>query len=500
MQIVLPLLIVGSLLFSYQSQLANLIKRWNSGDNNYCLLVIPLFAYLLWEKRASFNFMDFSWNWLGVLIAIFSSLMVLAGELGSVETLTYFGFCLAIVGLICLLYGGRIRWLIFPIVVLFFIVPLPPYINQVLTFQLKMLSSSLSVMMLRLFDVSVLQDGNIIDLGVSKLQVADACSGLRYFMPMLLMSLLIGHLTVRKFWQKCILILLVVPLSVFINGIRIFVAGILSVNGHEEMATNYFHEFSGWFGFMILAGLLVVFASILKKANGRIPETKVVHDTPPPQVNLMRSVILSFLLCLIFTGTSWLVTYGDATCQSPERQNFTTFPMQLGDWQGKRTYLSDDILNSLWADDYVQAYYTDAAQHCSIYLLVPYYSYQGTRHTAHAPQSCLLGGGFNIESSRKRTIKVGEHKEIKIMAINMKKGGQKVLASYFYLQRGRILTNPWLNKFYIMWDSLVRRRTDGSLVRIELQMPDSMSYEEAGAKLDSFIQKLWPNLAPYIPS
>ena len=103
-------------------------------------------------------------------------------------------------------------------------------------------------------------------------------------------------------------------------------------------------------------------------------------------------------------------------------------------------------------------------------------------------------------ATQKRTVKVSPHKTVQVMAMEMKNGGRRVLASYFYLQRGRILTSPWLNKFYIMWDSLLRRRTDGAQVRIELQMPDSMSYEEAGSELDAFIKKLWPHLAPYIPS
>ena len=499
-QIVLPLLIVGRFLLSYQSQLANMIRRWHGGDNDYCMLVIPIFIYLLWEKRSSFRFGDFSWSWQGVVITLFSSLLIVAGELGSVETLTYLGLWAAIVGLMGLLYGGRVRRLIFPIIVLIFIIPLPPYINRILTFHLKMYSSSLSVMLLRLFNVSVVQDGNIIDLGISKLQVADACSGLRYFMPMLLMSLMIGHLTVKKIWQKCVLILLVVPMSVVINGIRIFVAGILTVNGHEEMATNFFHDFSGWLGFMILAGLLVLFASLLKKTDRRVTYKKVVYDVIPPRPSLVRSAMLSFILCLMFTGTGWIVTRGDAAFLTPSRQSFTAFPMRIGNWRGERSYLSKDILNSLWADDYVQAYYTNAAKHSAIYLLIPYYRYQGTRHTAHAPQSCLLGGGFDMLSSHKRTIRVSPRKQVQVMAMDLRKGDRKVLASYFFMQRGRIVTNPWLNKFYIMWDSIYRRRTDGALVRIELQMPASMSYEEAGSELDNFIRKLWPHLSPYIPS
>ncbi|MFW8602223.1 VPLPA-CTERM-specific exosortase XrtD [Desulfobacterota bacterium M19] len=500
-QFILPLLILASFLLSYQGQLAHLTRRWHGGDNDYCLLIIPLFLYLLWERRADFCFRDFSWSWTGVVIALFSSMLIMAGEFGSVETLTYLGFWVAAVGLICLLYGGRTSRLIFPIIILAFIIPQPPYINRLLTFQLKMYSSSLSVVLLRLFNVSVMQDGNIIDLGISQLQVADACSGLRYFMPMLLMSLIVGHLINKSFWQKAVLISLVVPLSILINGIRIFVAGMFTVNGHEEMVTNFFHDFSGWLGFMIVAGLLALFAILLKKSGRRRRvERKKSCYAVPSRPGLTRPVLLSLILCLLFIGTSWVVTQGNVARRIPERQSFANFPMRIGDWQGKRSYLSANILKSLRADDYVQAYYRNAAQHSAIYLLIPYYRYQGTRHTAHTPQSCLLGGGFYMQSSQKRTVKVAPHKVIQVMAMKMEKGGRKVLASYFFLERGRVVTSPWLNKFYLMWDSFTKGRTDGALVRVELQMSDSMSYEKAGSELDAFIRKLWPHLISYVPS
>jgi exosortase len=103
----------------------------------------------------------------------------LIGELGSVETLLYIGIWGCFLGLMMVLYGWRIRYLIFPLIILALIVPLPPFVNRMLTFQLKLAASSIATAMLRLSGVSVFQDGNIIDLGVTQLQVVDACNGLR---------------------------------------------------------------------------------------------------------------------------------------------------------------------------------------------------------------------------------------------------------------------------------------------------------------------------------
>lgn len=119
--------------------------------------------------------------------------------------------------------------------------------------------------------------------------------------------------------------------------------------------------------------------------------------------------------------------------------------MQIGKWKGKRTFLSEKILNALWADDYITATYVKKGSSNVIYLLIPFYEYQATNHTAHAPQSCLLGGGYDMLKSGERLVQVGPGKNIKIMTMILEKDSAKLLGSYFFFQKGRVITSPWLN-------------------------------------------------------
>jgi len=187
------LLILTFLIIAYPSIFQKLIKDWSSGDNSYGYLVVPLFLYLLYDRRKRFHLNEFSWSIWGLLPICMAVILILIGELGSVVTFLYIGIWGCVVGLVMVLYGWRIRYLIFPLIILLFIVPLPPFVNKMLTFQLKLAASSLATLMLRVSGVSVFQDGNIIDLGVTQLQVVDACSGLRYLIPLLLLALLVGY-------------------------------------------------------------------------------------------------------------------------------------------------------------------------------------------------------------------------------------------------------------------------------------------------------------------
>jgi exosortase D (VPLPA-CTERM-specific) len=424
--------------------------------------------------------------------------LILLGELGSVETLMYVGIWGNLVGLALTLYGWRIKFLVFPLIILFFIVPLPPFVNSMLTFKLKIASSILSRDMLRIAGISVFQEGNILDLGVDKLQVVDACSGLRSFMSLIFMSIIIGYFFVNGWWRKTILLLMVLPLSIFLNGFRIFVTGWLTVNGNRELAQSFFHEFSGLLVFMMACTLLVLAAFVLRKIG---PSQTKPFDADPGgrPVDPVLPWALLTILCTLFVGGGWAMKAIPSMHVVPKRASFDSFPTEIGGWQGKKHCLSKDILNSLWADDYVSAVYHKAGYPNQIYLFIPFYEYQGTRHTAHTPQSCLLGGGWTLLGSDERMVKVDRNTEIKIMTMILEKGDTKLLSNYFFLQRGRVITSPWSNKFYLMYDALQRRRTDGALVRIEMTLPPDQSSERAYTILENFMSQLWPLLPEYVP-
>ncbi|PQP35126.1 hypothetical protein C6A37_04150 [Desulfobacteraceae bacterium SEEP-SAG9] len=504
---VFPMLIMVCFAVAYWPVFLKLAKQWSSGDNSYCYLIIPLYLYLLYDKKDLFKFGEFSWTLWGLLPTLLSVMLIIAGELGSVRTLLFIGIWGCAVGLTVTLYGKRTRLLMFPLLILFFIVPLPPFVNQILTFKLKMAATKLSVMMLRTFGISVLQEGNIIDIGIEKLQVVDACSGLRYFMPMILLTILIGHFFVKGRWRWTVLLLMIVPLSIFINSLRIWASALFIVNGHPELARNLFHDFSGWLMFMIAGIFLVISALLLGKigSNKKASQTSNLKPQttkgalPQTAVSIIRPVVLTIILCFLFAGSGWALKQIPSAKNLPARKTFDYFPMQVGEWTGKRDFLSKEILSSLWSDDYLLATYTKEDSSNLIYLFIPFYAYQVTNHTAHAPQACLLGGGFALITANERPVRVGPDQEIKIMTMALEKDSTRLLGSYFFFQRGRVITSPWLNKFYLMWDAFTKRRTDGALVRVEMTIAPGQPMDDAYSVLEEFIGKLWPILPGFVP-
>lgn len=497
--IFLLLLILVCFFTGFWPILQKLALRWNSADNSYCYLVGPVFLYLCWEIKDDFRFGEFSWSIWGLFSALLSVFTIIAGELGSVETLLFVGLWGCVASVIITMYGVRRSLsLWFPLLILLFIVPLPPFINRILTFKMKMAASSLSVEMLRAVGISVLQNGNILDLGVTKMQVVDACSGLRYIVSMFLMSLFIGYFFVKGWWRKSLLVLFVYPLSIIINAVRIFITGILFIQGYQSLTEGVFHDGAGLIAFLVAGVILLVFAKVLMKI-GTVREAKQWRDPGVPRVSFAKSLVLTVCFCVLFAGSGWGLQNMASALTIPPRNSFASFPMEIAGWQGNRTYLSQEILDSLWSDDYVNATFTRKGSPNAIYLLIPYYEYQGTRHTAHAPQSCLLGGGWGISSSGNTKVAV-PGREIDTGVMLLKKDDHRMLASYFFLQRGRVIVSPWWNKFYLMLDAVKMRRTDGALVRVEMAVAEGQDLDEAEKMLHEFIAGLWPLLTEYVPN
>jgi exosortase len=193
--------------------------------------------------------------------------MLFAGEMSSTITLLHIGTWSCIVGLLMTLYGRRIQYLAFPILILFFIAPPPDLVGQMLKFVFREAAGSLAAGMLSMSGVDSSLKGNIIDLGITHLLVNEACSGLRYLIPLFILTLLTGYFFTLGFWRRSILILSVVPLAVVLNAFRIWFTGILCINNHREFAQNFFHDISGTVIFLIAAGAVFCISVLLDKTR-----------------------------------------------------------------------------------------------------------------------------------------------------------------------------------------------------------------------------------------
>ncbi len=489
----------------YYRDIVNMAGRWNNEDFSYCYLVPVIFVYLLYQSKDILKNTEIKSSLWGMAVIIFSCILYLMGNLGSVETLGAVSVWITLAGAGLLIFGREIvKKLAFPFIILAFIVPLPPFVNNLFTFRLKLISSALSVKLMQIAGLSVFREGNIIDLGVTQLQVVDACSGLRYVYPLLLMGFIFAYMFHKKWWEKIVIILATIPISVISNALRIAITGYLTANVSKELADGFFHGFSGWLIFVISFLLLVIFSLFIKWIGKSIFKQKDHANIPPDNIdkeNRVKDIRHGYILtaAVIFLTAFLLKTTLVSSQITPERKSFKDFPTQIGEWKGKNHYLSQDILDSLWADDYVQLSFQNQKTGDYLLFFIPYYEYQKNRHTAHAPAACLLGSGY--APMEKGVLKRGfpaPFGEVEIGRMVLEKDGNLLLSNFWFHGRGRVTAGEYLNKWYLFLDSVTKRRTDGALVRIEMPLREGQSIEDAQMTIDGFTLEVLKILPEYV--
>ncbi|RJR23039.1 MAG: exosortase, partial [Nitrospiraceae bacterium] len=247
---------------------------WAREDYNYCYLIPFVVLYLIWEKKDRWSQEASVPSWLGLLVVMSGVILFWLGELAGEYFTSYLSSWLVVAGLLWTHAGWKkTKIMVFPLFVSLFLFPLPVFINTKLTFNLKLISSEIGIRIIQLMGMSAYREGNIIDLGFTQLQVVDACSGLRYLIPLFLMGILTAYFYRAALWKKIIITLSTVPLSIVTNSLRIAMTAVLYPSMGRAAAEGFFHDFSGWAIFMVSFATLLAEIWILGKIMPRPHES-----------------------------------------------------------------------------------------------------------------------------------------------------------------------------------------------------------------------------------
>lgn len=495
--LLLPLLALalGAWGWLYRTYLPMLVGSWQGEDHSYAWFVPAVVVWLGWTLRERLRRLADERYFVAAAWLAAAAVLYVAGKFGSIKMLVFVSMWASLVGFTGFLVGdGGLKALRMPVIVALFAIPLPPFLYNTVSFQLRLLSSALAEWMLRLVGVPVFREGNIIDLGLITLDVVDACSGLRYLIPTLLMALLVGWMFLGRNRLRLVLFLLAFPISIFANAFRIMLTGVLARLLGPAVAEGFFHDFSGWLVYVVALVVLFACCRVLAawdREQGAIPAGEKAAPTMPRPHPAGLCVAGLCLFALSFMSAA-----GSASL--PPRASFAAFPMALGPWEGSRLTLEPGVQRSLGASDYVHATFRNVESGNPLYLLVSWYEVQDGTNSAHAPTSCMLGSGWSV-TGRSNLPPKDRVRDFPVGRILLEKGGNRIVANYWFEQRGRAVTNEFLNKWLLLWDALTLGRTDGALVRVEVLLRPGQSVEDGQSLLDDMVSRIVPLLPDYVP-
>lgn len=261
----------------YFDVIRRLIGDWMVDENYSHGFLIPFVSgYAIWRMRDRLRSEPpLPAYGLGFGLMMLAVLMLFAGLLAAELYLTRLSMVVSLFAL-TLYFAGRRRagLLSFPIGLLLFALPVPSIVFNRIAFPLQLIASDLATRLIRWFDVPALREGNVIELARMKLQVVEACSGIRSLVAMMTLAVIFARFFERRWWLRAVLFIMVIPVAVFVNAVRVAGTGVLAHYHGLQAAEGFLHGFAGravfLFEMALLAGvyaLTVYLASRIKSGK-----------------------------------------------------------------------------------------------------------------------------------------------------------------------------------------------------------------------------------------
>jgi len=244
-------------------------STWINHSNNSHGILVPIITFfLIWQKRDQlYKAQIANCKW-GAVILIFSMLLYILSYVGSVAVIARIMIVSSLIGLVLYNFGTAIFSIIkFPILYLFFMVPVPSTIYSLAALPLQIFATKVSTFIIKALSIPVYREGTMLYFAQTHLEVAEQCSGLRSMTSFIMLSFLFAYMMDRIWWKRIIIVLSSIPLAIFANIIRVTGTGILANYYGGKVARGFLHEFSGLAVFAFGFILLFIEFSILSKAS-----------------------------------------------------------------------------------------------------------------------------------------------------------------------------------------------------------------------------------------
>lgn len=287
-----PLLLAALITFAYWSVLLRLGRFWWEDENYSHGLLIPfIVGYILWTERERLARVASRprvlWGGAGIVCGL---LALWAGTAGAELFVQRTSLILVLAGVAVYFWGFRmLRAVAVPLVLLALSIPIPAIVFNKVAFPLQLFASRCAVWAMRQFDIPVLRDGNIIELmplgsaTTKKLEVVEACSGIRSLMTLVTLAVVFAYFTHPEddadgdggggrrsrygYLRAALIVLAAVPIAIITNAGRVSGTGVLSHYYGTEVADGFFHSFSGWVVYIVAFLLLFGFGWLIDRFN-----------------------------------------------------------------------------------------------------------------------------------------------------------------------------------------------------------------------------------------
>jgi len=464
-------------------------------------IVAPISLWLIWRMRATLRMLTPRPSWVAVPALALAGFAWLVGDVGAVNAVSQGSFVTLVVLAVPAILGIEVaRAMMFPLLFLFFCVPLGEFLLPLLMER----TADFTVLAVRASGVPVYREGLQFVIPSGRWSVVEACSGIRYLIASLMAGTLFAYLSYRSPWRRLAFVAVAIVLPIVANWFRAYMIVMLGHLSGNKIAAGVDHLIYGWvfFGLVMLLMFWVgakwredpdgVAAAAPASGSRAIGTGPARGDAPvrchtPGRVAMAKAwpvfaVVLAVIALwpLARLAADMGTAHAAVSLGAFEVPGWTAGPAPEGAWTPHVENPSAVRHVALRKGDaevgvYVAYYRGQDFEHklvSSNNVLVRSSDYAWTR-LAEAPANAVIDGTTRtIVSARIR-------------------GAEGVLLAWkWYWIGGSLTANDAWAKAAIAWSKLTGRGDDSALVVVYTADGDA-----AAATLQSFVHDAWPSMA-----
>jgi exosortase len=267
-------LVAAVFLWLFRGSIVTMADRWSDPTFSHGWIVLPAALVIAWYKRDTWLGTPARPCFAGLAVILAGLALMVVGAWADVQFAPWLAMFIVLGGI--LLYIGGVEWfkkLLFPYAFLFFMVPWPDFLVEIISFPMQIATSAYSAILASIVGVPVLRDGvnlHIWNAGhtgyKASFEVAVACSGMHSLVALLCLAAGVAYFTPVAMWKRWLLFMIGLPMAFAANIFRVFL--ILCVGNwiSPDLAATAFHDYSAPVLFLLnTMGLLAIRNAMLRE-------------------------------------------------------------------------------------------------------------------------------------------------------------------------------------------------------------------------------------------
>jgi exosortase A len=297
---------------------------WISPTYSHCFLIIPIVAWLIWEKRAALAKLTPNLAPQALFVIPLLALMWWLGELSAINEVQQYAVVGIMQALIVALLGADILRLIwFPVLYLLFLVPTGEY----LIVPMQHFATRFVDVSLNLLNIPHFTEGTTFELTNGRFEIAEACAGLRFLIATVTLGVLFSYMMFRKIYKAVLFLVACVAVPLIGNGLRCVGIIVLAHYTNNQYGAGADHIVYGW-GFNVAILLILgVVGSLFRDAFHERDSGRISRPVSPARLAMVSALAAT----LLFTGPALSWWHNNSFTQ-PDLAAITR-PFDLAGWR-----------------------------------------------------------------------------------------------------------------------------------------------------------------------